>query len=271
MSFIIHKVANPNAPVLTPRAPVTPNFSLIKNTVITKALRGMPNKFIITPRCESGTYLLRKVPMDGKYIPTQASNKKNAADRPPKIAIGEVKVEAVDFIVAIVAHAIDMVARESIPAVKFSAFTDILLTSCPNAVDPKRQHVIKQVKIVPYGVSAPGNAFPMTEVIAGGHCKTKIYIAASNNACTAPTSMILESDFTTLTASLIVGFEDSSFSSPSSLPDDDATFSFHKSEVNSAPAARKTVESSNGPVGPFFAAARPDNFPANIATMESPA
>lgn len=271
MSFIIHKVANPNAPVLTLRAPVTPNFSLIKNTVITKALRGMPNKFIITPRCESGTYLLRKVPMDGKYIPTQASNKKNAAERPPKIAIGEEEVikvdEAVDFIVAKVAHAMDMVARESIPAVKFSAFTDILLTSCPNAVDPKRQHVIKQVKIVPYGVSAPGNAFPMTEVIAGGHCKTKMYIAASNKACTAPTSMILESDFTTLTASLIVGFEDSS----PSLPDDDATFSFHKSEVNSAPAARKTVESSNGPVGPFFAAAIPDNFPANIATMESPA
>ena len=50
LSLIMHKLANPSAPVLTLNAPLTPNFSLIKNTVTTNAFNGIPNKFIMTLR-----------------------------------------------------------------------------------------------------------------------------------------------------------------------------------------------------------------------------
>ena len=91
-------------------------------------------------------------------------------------------------------------------------------------------------------------------------------MAASNRDCTAPTNRIFWSDLTTLIASLMVGLD-----SESSEELVDATFSFHRRVVRIAPAARKNVESSNGPVGPFSAAAIPESFPARIATMESPA
>lgn len=81
--------------------------------------------------------------------------------------------------------------------------------------------------------------------------------------------MILGSDLTTLMASVMVGLVSSSEESDDFV--EVATFSFHKSVVKIAPAARKTVESSNGPVGPLAAAATPASFPARIATMESPA
>ena len=46
---------------------------------MTSTLRGMPKRFIITERCESGTYRERSVPIDGKYIPTHSSNARKAA------------------------------------------------------------------------------------------------------------------------------------------------------------------------------------------------
>ena len=145
-SLSIHKLANPSAPVLTESAPLTPNFSLIKNTVTTKAFNGIPNKFKITLRCESGTYLDRSVPMEGKYIPTQDSKRKNEMESAPKIIAG-VKDKA-DF-VANVAVPIASVARVSIPAENFSPGTDILPTNWLNVVEPRRQHAMKQEKMVP--------------------------------------------------------------------------------------------------------------------------
>ncbi len=47
---VAQAVANAKAVVLTPRAPCTPNFSILKNTVTTIAFNGIPNKFITTLR-----------------------------------------------------------------------------------------------------------------------------------------------------------------------------------------------------------------------------
>ncbi len=54
--------------------------------------------------------------------------------------------------------------------------------------------------------------------------------------------------------------------------DDEPTFSFQRREVNNAPTAKTTIDSSNGPVGPpRFEAASAASCPAEIATIESPA
>mmetsp|Transcript_16498 Transcript_16498/g.23952 ORF Transcript_16498/g.23952 Transcript_16498/m.23952 type:complete len:112 (+) Transcript_16498:305-640(+) len=66
----------PNAHVETLKAPLTPRRLIERNTLTTKTFKGIPNKFMMTDLCESGTYLLLSVPMDGKYIPTHASNAK---------------------------------------------------------------------------------------------------------------------------------------------------------------------------------------------------
>ena len=79
LSLTMHNVANAKAPELTRRAPVTPKYLANMKTLTTRTFRGIPNKFIMTDRCESGMYLLRKVPIEGKYMPTQASNAKNEA------------------------------------------------------------------------------------------------------------------------------------------------------------------------------------------------
>ena len=48
------------------------------------------------------------------------------------------------------------------------------------------------------------------------------------------------------------------------------TFSVHNNEARRPPATKNPVDNSNGPVGPRFAAAKPANCPARIATIESP-
>lgn len=166
-------VATPRAPVEIPSAPVTPSRLMLKKTLTTKALSGMPKRFIMTDRCESGTYLLRNVPMDGKYMPTHASKAKNPAMRAAS------DVEPADA--ASVEPPMAIVANINMPAVNDSVRTPILPTSCPNSVDPNRQHAMKQEKTVPYGVAAPvPKALATAALMAGGHCKTKMYMAASN-------------------------------------------------------------------------------------------
>lgn len=59
--------------------------------------------------------------------------------------------------------------------------------------------------------------------------------------------------------------------STSSTDDLAAIFSFHKNEASTPPNRRKTVDNSNGPVGPRLVAAKLANCPAIIATIESPA
>ena len=77
----MHVDATPSAAVETASAPDVPSFEMLKNTLTTSTFNGIPNKFMMTPRCESGTYLDRSVPMLGKYIPTHASNAKKLAMR----------------------------------------------------------------------------------------------------------------------------------------------------------------------------------------------
>jgi hypothetical protein len=223
----------------------------------------------MTLLCESGTYLLLNVPMEGKYIPTQPSNAKNA---PTNAAKG--MVTAVLDLDIHAAVPIAIVATVNIPLVNVSVGT-FLLTSCPNIVEPNKQLAMKHEKTVPYGVATPPNALATAPVMAGGHCNTKIYIAASNRDCTAPTNIIFGSAVTTSIASLMVG---SLLAVPSSSPlsDDDvsctsALFSFHRKDASNAPAAKNPMDNSNGPVGPRFPAAAPANCPAKIATIESPA
>ena len=98
----------------------------------------------MTDRCESGTYLLLKVPMEGKYIPTHASKAKKAPINPAKLipsvgdAVETIKVAAVMATVAI----LSMEEADTSVATPF-------LANCPNKVDPKRHDAIKQENTVP--------------------------------------------------------------------------------------------------------------------------
>jgi len=219
-------------------------------------LRGIPNKFIITLLCESGTYLLRNVPIDGKYIPTQASKAKKDIMRGSK--------EEVDRAAVIM----DMVATESMTVVEVSVGIDSLL-EIPNMEDPTRQDVIKQENIVPYGVAEAPNCFAMAAVMAGGHWRTNMYMEASKRACMEPKQRILESDRMTLTASRMVGLDSSAVSLEELAVV--ALFSPQVKDARMAPRARTTTDNSNGPVGPRREAAAPAMVPAKIATSESPA
>ena len=87
-NFNPHAVATAKAIVLTPKAPCTPNFSILKKTVTTIAFNGMPNKFITTLRWLSGKYFDRSVPIVGKYIPTHDSKRKRLSISMDKIAPG---------------------------------------------------------------------------------------------------------------------------------------------------------------------------------------
>mmetsp|Transcript_32068 Transcript_32068/g.42758 ORF Transcript_32068/g.42758 Transcript_32068/m.42758 type:complete len:220 (-) Transcript_32068:540-1199(-) len=219
---------------------------MLKKTLTTKTFSGIPNKFIITERCESGTYFERSVPMEGKYMPTHVSKAKNAATRGRR-GVAWVLVEKKD------AMPMEIVATIIIRLVEPSV--DILEgedANLPKSVDPSRQLAIKQEKTVPYGVLAPSpNIADTAREMAGGHCRTKMYIAASKRLCTPPTSAILTSPLITSTASRIVGFV--------SGEDDSATFSFQRIDVSIPPSTRKRTESSNGPVGPREEAAREAN------------
>lgn len=258
-SLIIHKAASPSEPEAIPRAPFSPSFEIDMKTLTTSTFKGIPNRFMITDRCESGTYLLRSVPMEGKYIPTHASNAKNAAINAGRL----IEEETVK-----VALVIAMVANVSMPAANFSVGTDIFAI-CPKSVDPSKQQAMKQEKTVPYGVAAPSpNDFATARLMAGGHCKTKMYIAASKRLWTPPTNIIFGSSLITWIASLIDGLLDFDTSVAS---DPLATFSFHKKAVRRPPRVRTPADNSNGPVGPRAAAAKLANCPATMATSASPA
>jgi hypothetical protein len=95
LSFHENLSAVANAAVLTPKAPCTPNLSMLKNTETTMALRGIPNKFITTERWLSGKYFERSVPMAGKYMPTHDSNTKRLAISTPSTEAREERAFAV--------------------------------------------------------------------------------------------------------------------------------------------------------------------------------
>ena len=217
----------------------------------------------MTPRWLSGMYLLRRVPMDGKYIPTHASNKKKLNIRTYNDA----------FLAAITEPAIAAVAVANIPVVKVSV--GIFPINFPNKVDPNKQLAMKQENTVPYGVEPDDAKAALTALlIAGGHCNTNIYIAASKRDCTAPTNMISGFEVTSFHASLMVGLlllPPDLFSEEEVSGVDTALFSVQSKLVKAAPAAKKPNDNLNGPVGPLRFAAAPASCPAKIATIESPA
>mmetsp|Transcript_41371 Transcript_41371/g.41996 ORF Transcript_41371/g.41996 Transcript_41371/m.41996 type:complete len:211 (+) Transcript_41371:569-1201(+) len=201
--------------------------------------------------------------MEGKYIPTQASKTKKDAIRGYKMFRPGMTPEVKN-----VALAIPSVANASITEVVFSTVLllgDALLVTLLKIDDPNKQLAMKHENTVPYGVATPSpNMDPIAAVIAGGHCNTKIYMAASKSAWVAPTMAIFLSLAIRLNASRMVTL----VLSPSLF---DATFSFQRNEANIPPRTRNTVDSSKGPVGPRVLAAVAASWPAMIATIESPA
>jgi len=180
-------------------------------------------------------------------------------------------MRGVDVEMESVAHPMASVANPSIPAAKFSVETALLFPFLstlvedviwPNIVDPRRQHAMKHEKTVPYGVPIAAEEsvanlakYALTALLtAGGQLSTKIYMAASNNDWIEPTSIILGSSLTTLTASRIVGFEPASSPPLLTLP---ATFSFHVNAANNPPKIKNPTDNSNGPLGPRDPAAIP--------------
>ena len=77
-NMVAQVAANVNAMVELANAPLKPSFLILKNTLTTMRFKGNPNRLIMTLRWLSGKYLLLKVPMEGKYIPTHASKTKQA-------------------------------------------------------------------------------------------------------------------------------------------------------------------------------------------------
>mmetsp|Transcript_32958 Transcript_32958/g.68661 ORF Transcript_32958/g.68661 Transcript_32958/m.68661 type:complete len:138 (-) Transcript_32958:1282-1695(-) len=137
----MQSVATPRAPVDTPKAPARPNLLIDKNTLTTKTFNGIPNRFMITERWESGTYLLRKVPIDGKYIPTQASKAKKEATIVARLAPPPALTDQV---------ATDMatVAIDNMAAAKFSVLM-FIFAIWPKMVDPNKHEAMKHEKTVP--------------------------------------------------------------------------------------------------------------------------
>ena len=139
---------------------------------------------------------------------------------------------------------------------------------------------MKHEKILPKGTLTPA---PSAALRAGGHCKTKMYMAPSKSAWTAPTSMIFLSlsiafvaSATTEPPSLL--FDDSAISAGGSLAASVSAaapaltppkFSRQRKRTKTAPAAKNSVDSSNGAVGPRFDATSPASWPARMATIAS--
>jgi len=162
---------------------------MLRNTIETSKFNGTWYKLTIIERCELGTYLERKVPMDGKYNPTQISNKKNA----PTSAPNEDPTPATAIAMALVATA-------SMKTVVVSTlnFLDRML----NTEDPNMQHTIKQEKTLPKGTEM---SLGTTPIIEGGHCRTKMYMAPSKKDWTIPSNRIFLSLHITLHASFKLG------------------------------------------------------------------
>mmetsp|Transcript_55130 Transcript_55130/g.130853 ORF Transcript_55130/g.130853 Transcript_55130/m.130853 type:complete len:310 (-) Transcript_55130:701-1630(-) len=228
-------------------APETPRLLIERKTETTMRLSGTPKMLTITLRWLSGTYLERRVPMEGKYMPTHASKTRKDAitatrDDPMAVATPMATVAAV-----------------SIPAHVFSTAKP-LLARAPKRVLPRRHDAMKHENTFPKGTAPPAT----TAMSEGAHWSTKMYMAPSKSDCTVPTSRIFLSASITWNASEMVGPLDSA-----ELMGE--TFSFHWNMAISAPMARNTTEISKGPQGPRAAAATPASCPAEMATRLSPA
>mmetsp|Transcript_39359 Transcript_39359/g.97225 ORF Transcript_39359/g.97225 Transcript_39359/m.97225 type:complete len:214 (-) Transcript_39359:943-1584(-) len=161
-------------------APTVLSLPIDKKTTTTMRLSGMPNRFMMAPRCSSGSSLERRVPMVGKYTPTQASKAKKARLRESRALFDAASVARL-IAVAPTASIDTAIASADIPA----------FMARPNAEDPSMQHAMKQEKTAPKGTDDPEAAHAATAVLrAGGHTRTNVYIAPSKAACTAPTSIM---------------------------------------------------------------------------------
>mmetsp|Transcript_1227 Transcript_1227/g.2787 ORF Transcript_1227/g.2787 Transcript_1227/m.2787 type:complete len:205 (-) Transcript_1227:53-667(-) len=137
----------------------------------------------------SGNNSLRMIPMEGKYIPTHASNAKNEAMIPKRLCAW----------MALADHENDAVEINKIPAMMFFTQTDFFW-SWPNRTEPNRQHAIKHEKIVPKGVAAfSPKEFRIMLLRAGGQTRTKMYIEPSKRLCTNPTKRIFGSEKISIT------------------------------------------------------------------------
>ena len=87
---------------------------------------------MITDRWLSGRYFERRVPIEGKYNPTQASNTKNPAINAAKLVLP-----------IVVDNAIIAVATASITALVVST-RHPRDCSAPKPVEPNKQHAMKQ-------------------------------------------------------------------------------------------------------------------------------
>lgn len=123
LSLTMHTVANAKADELIPSAPLTPKYLTNMKTLTTRTFNGIPNRFIMTDRCESGMYLLRKVPIEGKYIPTQASKAKKEATNAGRPLAAD--AEETVYVAADMA----MVAIASIPVVTPSVVGPFILAN----------------------------------------------------------------------------------------------------------------------------------------------
>mmetsp|Transcript_37377 Transcript_37377/g.42724 ORF Transcript_37377/g.42724 Transcript_37377/m.42724 type:complete len:99 (-) Transcript_37377:1279-1575(-) len=98
---------------------------------------------MIIERCESGTYLLRNVPIDGKYIPTQASKTKKDAISDARFIVDETVNVAIDIAIDAINNIILVDVSNGIN--DFANF--------PNIVEPHKQDAMKQENTAPYGVA----------------------------------------------------------------------------------------------------------------------
>mmetsp|Transcript_64880 Transcript_64880/g.148612 ORF Transcript_64880/g.148612 Transcript_64880/m.148612 type:complete len:261 (+) Transcript_64880:103-885(+) len=237
-------------------APETPRLLIERKTETTMRLSGTPKMLTITLRWLSGTYLERRVPMEGKYMPTHASKTRKDAitatrDDPMAVATPMATVAAV-----------------SIPAHVFSTAKP-LLARAPKRVLPRRHDAMKHENTFPKGTAPPAT----TAMSEGAHWSTKMYIAPSKSDCTIPVYRIR------LSFMMAPHPSRSEDMRPAVLPAAGVPlFSVQVRATSAAPSARNTTESSKGAEGPLshapFPSARPTaapaSFPARIAARPSP-
>mmetsp|Transcript_23327 Transcript_23327/g.34779 ORF Transcript_23327/g.34779 Transcript_23327/m.34779 type:complete len:132 (-) Transcript_23327:1248-1643(-) len=128
----------------------------------TRALRGIPKSDKITVLWSSGTYFDRSVLMAGKYIPTQASYAISA----PIMPASEVVFAAVKN----AARPIEMVDAPIIFVAVVSASLFLDLIDLLKRIDPRKLPAMKQLKMMPKGVTAPSPKKAETAgLTASGH------------------------------------------------------------------------------------------------------
>mmetsp|Transcript_18949 Transcript_18949/g.38928 ORF Transcript_18949/g.38928 Transcript_18949/m.38928 type:complete len:102 (-) Transcript_18949:143-448(-) len=98
---------------------------------------------MIAHLCDSGSNSLRIVPMDGKYIPTQASKVKKAIMIDNRFPVW----------MACADHEKTTDETNNIP-VRMCFWSTNVLRSWPNITEPMRQQAMKHEKMVPNGITA---------------------------------------------------------------------------------------------------------------------